>query len=305
MSKQDSVGVIVARFQVPKLSPGHRHLINIVRAQHEKVLIVLGLHGGERTSHDPLTFDERVDMIRESYPRSEKRVLIAPLRDHPFSTDRWSVWLDELIVKTAGREADLYGSRRGFLGVYTGSFPGTYVPTIASISGTDMRKYTLYSRKMSGREAIIYTQQTRHPIAYSANDIAVLDEINQRVLLGTKDWFDGKWAILGGFLDPELDKNDFMAAGREKGEEVLGVNAGELRPLGDRFRVDDPRYRKGHDKTFSRLFACTYLGGDPVGADDIKTVRWFDRQELRDVIAPWHMPHVDQLEAYWSGRKAA
>src|SRR3989338_1968646 len=96
-----------------------------------------------------------------------------------------------------------------------------------------------------------------------------------------------------------------MAAGREKGEEVLGVNAGELRPLGDRFRVDDPRYRQGKDKIFSRLFACTYRGGDPVGADDIKTVRWFDRQELRDVIAPWHMPHVEQLEAYWSGRQTA
>ena len=304
MSQLDPAGVIVARFQVPALSNGHRHIIDHVLRRRENVLIVLGAHGGERTDYDPLTFDERADMVRSEYPSAPIRIV--KLRDHPFSTDRWSMWLDELIAKEYGdRDALLYGSRNSFRTVYTGKYGTEFVESCPSLSGSEIRTKLAFSSQLSAREAIIYTQQPRSPIAYSANDIAVLDEINQRVLLGTKDWFDGKWAILGGFLDPELDKNDFMAAGRGKGEEGLGVNAGELRPLGDRFRVDDPRYRRGRDKIFSRLFTCTYHGGDPIGGDDIARVRWFGRHELREAVVPWHTPHVDQLEAYWSGRKAA
>ena len=306
MSKQDSVGVIVARFQVPditpELTPGHCHLIKTVRDRHEHVLFVLGVHGGERTDHDPLTFEERADMVRERYP---DRTTIVKLRDHPYSTDRWSKWLNKVIEDEVGRDVMLYDSRMGFTDVYSGGFPHTRIENVPSPTGSEIRRGIKYSSQMTAREALIRAQVMRSPIPYSTNDVAVLDEIHQRVLLGTKDWLDGKWSLLGGFLDPQLDTNDFRAAARERSEEVTGIETGALTPLGDRFRVDDPRYRQGKDKIFSRLFACTYRGGDPVGADDIKTVRWFDRQELRDVIAPWHMPHVDQLEAYWSGRQAA
>src|SRR5262249_27900653 len=114
MNRQlDSIAVVAARFQVPELHPGHRHLIDKAIERHRNVLIVLGDHGGLRTAHDPLTFDERKEMVLERYVN---RVQIERLRDHPWSHERWSVWLDEIIEsRYRSRPALLFHSRQSAL----------------------------------------------------------------------------------------------------------------------------------------------------------------------------------------------
>lgn len=302
-------GVIVARFQVPELHPGHRHLINHVKQIHSNMLIVLGNHGGLRTNHDPLTIPERTAMIRESCNWPNLR--IESLRDHPFSHDRWSDWLDELVTsKFPGHGAIMYGSRQSFLDVYSGKFKKQSVAPLDESSGTAQRAAIQPSSAMSAREAVIYNEMHRPSIAYSAADVAIVDDARERVLGITKHWFDGLWSLSGGFVDPEKDRHDEDTARRERGEEVLGVTTSDVYlKLGDRIRVDDPRYRKSKDKIFSQLFVTQFRGGSPGAGDDAKGVRWFERDELESMFVPWHQPLVARLKERWdhlrTGKSAA
>ncbi len=295
----NTVGVIVARFQVANLHAGHHFLINTVRSRHRRTLIVLGEHGGQRTDHDPLTFEERAEMISETYGD----VMVKRLRDHPYSNDRWSVWLDELVD---ARKAVMYGSRGGFLESYSGAHTKRYLQPFDESSGTATRNALTYSASMRGREAIILTQTKRHPIAYSTNDVVIVDDRQERVLLGTKHWYDGMWSFLGGFLDPEKDITDEDGALRERGEEVKGIKVSpQLTQIGSRIKIDDPRYRASKDKIFTTLWRANYLSGEPSPADDIKGVRWFERSELHKALVPWHQPLYKRLDAHWKSRAAA
>lgn len=146
------VGVIVARFQVPDLHAGHRYLVDHVSQIHSDTLIVLGYHGGLRTDTNPLTVEERVEMIRESY--KDPNIKIVSLRDHPFSHDRWSVWLDELVKEKFGgeREADMYGGAHdSFLGVYSGKHTRVPIARFDETSGTAQRKAIVRSSRASGK----------------------------------------------------------------------------------------------------------------------------------------------------------
>ena len=67
------VGVLVGRFQVPNLHPGHIELIQSVCEAHSKVLIFLGLAPTKATRNNPLDFESRKHMILEKFPTSAKR----------------------------------------------------------------------------------------------------------------------------------------------------------------------------------------------------------------------------------------
>jgi hypothetical protein len=89
----ESVGVIVGRFQCPDLTAGHRDLIDFALEQgHNQVLIALGCAATPCTKNNPLHFSARVAMIRENYPS----FMFMPIHDHP-SDKAWSDMLDTSI----------------------------------------------------------------------------------------------------------------------------------------------------------------------------------------------------------------
>ena len=51
------------------------------------------------------------------------------------------------------------------------------------------------------------------------------------------------------------------------------------------FRVNDWRYRNEDDKIITTLFTTEYVGGDPVGSDDIAEVKWFPLKQLSELMA--------------------
>jgi ADP-ribose pyrophosphatase YjhB (NUDIX family) len=292
---------------VPDLHNGHRHLINHVREIHRDsdVLILLGDHGGERTDHDPLTFDERKEMIEQNFP-GWNGLKIDRLLDHPWSHDRWAVKTDERIAAHyRSRGAVLYGSRgSGALALYTGKHRRQYVEAVSENSGTLVRTSIRYKHSLDARSAIIFAQCKRHPILYSTVDVAIVDKA-QRVLLITKEVYDGKWSFPGGFVDPERDTTDEDAARREGKEEILNITTSDVfTQMGPRVKMDDPRYRDAKDKTATTFFRTEYIGGEAVGGDDAEAgVRWFTREELKsEILVPWHRPLADRLEAYWTGK---
>lgn len=305
-TEQNTLGVMAMRVQVPNLHPGHRHAVESTRKKFGKVLIVLGEHGGMRTDRDPLTYAERAAMIRETYP-DEQTILIDRLRDHPFDHMRWSDWLDAVVEKNApGSRATMCASRDGFLDLYTGRHPKYRISPIKVASGTDIRKAIVHSPTMSAREAIIHHEMIRPAIAYSAADIAIVDDRNERVLAITKHWFDGLWSLPGGFVDPEKDTDDEAAARRERGEELLNIRTGDrYEQLGSRVRIEDPRYRNSKDKIYSTLFCTQYQGGVAAPGDDAKGTRWMSRDDLNRLMVPWHRPLVERLNKRWDDLRVA
>lgn len=306
MTVRPKLGVIVARFQVPDLHPGHLHLVRSAQEQCDELMIVLGDHGGLRTDRDPLTFQERRLMVEERFP--DMNIEIERLRDHPFSHNRWSNWLDELVGSKYGesRQVTMIGSRESFLDAYkeSGKYAVQYIEPVSDVSGTDLRKSIMHSANMTAREAIIHHEQTRPAVAYSAADIAIVNDLSQRVVGISKRWFDGLYSLPGGFVDAEKDENDEDAARRERSEELPDiVTSDDYTQLGKRIRIDDPRYRKSKDKIYSSLFVTKHRDGALTPGDDAKGARWFERDELESMFVPWHQPLVKRLIERWDNQR--
>lgn len=283
-----AIGVIVARFQVAELHPGHIHLISHVLERHEEVVIVLGTRGGMRTPRDPLTFEERCEMIKQSLP--EQHFTILQLNDHPESSKKWSENLDALLETIfPGRAAILYGARSSFIPHYlTKKFPTREVKPVHSCSGTQARKELKFSHTKEGRTAIIHLMENRPPLVYATADLAIVDKVNHRVLLIGKDAHNGKLSFAGGFADKK-DGTALNTALREGMEELLGIGFGPLQYVNS-IVIDDPRYRGTCDGVMTTFFMAEYLGGTPYPGDDADSVQWVSFADLGESLVSWHQP---------------
>lgn len=131
----EKIGVIVGRFQVPELHPGHRYLIETVAHANDHIFVILG-DSKIVSLHDPFSVETRRTMIHTVYPN----VHIAEIPDYP-SDETWSKNLDQIIRQfSPSGDVTLYGSRKSFLEQYSGTFPTIYIAPIPSPSGTDIRK---------------------------------------------------------------------------------------------------------------------------------------------------------------------
>lgn len=137
--KDNNIGIIVGRFQVPTLHPGHIHLIREVKNWASEVHVFLGV-SGKLTSHDPLPFEARKKMISELIPSDH----IHELPD----VGCWPVWVKELdrriieITKRTDDEVYICGSRDSVVQRYKsegGIFNTHVIPELPGFSGTKSR----------------------------------------------------------------------------------------------------------------------------------------------------------------------
>lgn len=144
------IGVIVGRFQVPRLHDGHLHLINTALSEFDKVIIFIGVTKDKKlTSHDPLPFEARKLMILESNPD----LIVYPIQD----VGNWEKWvekLDELIDCVCkveyfdNPEIFILGSRDSMVSGYKkskGKYKTKYITAVGSYSGTQSRNKILES----------------------------------------------------------------------------------------------------------------------------------------------------------------
>lgn len=278
-----TVGVIPARFQVPDLHVGHRHLIDYVRERHKKVLIMLGSSGGLPTTQNPLPFEVRAAMVKEAYPDVD----VVEVLDHPLSHIYWSKNVDDIIAKRFPEMLPtLYGSRDSFIPKYTGTFATHVVPAVSEVSGTDIRDAITAPTTREGREALIYAAQSRYPICYRTVDVAIIDPRTGKILLIGKDVHNGLLSFPGGFNE-QKGESDWRAALRERREELPGIRTGKLKYIGS-YPIDDPRYRRSRDGITTTFFYTLFKGGTPSAGDDAQQVFWVSPQELLERLVPWH-----------------
>ncbi|HTJ48046.1 MAG TPA: NUDIX domain-containing protein [Cyclobacteriaceae bacterium] len=274
------IGVIIARFQTPYLHEGHKALIDAVQAKHVKTVIVLGVSPVLGSRRNPLDFHTREKMIRKEYPE----VVVLPLPDHPLDA-KWSHNLDTLLSNTfPGAGFSMYGSRDSFINYYSGKNVVVELPQHGDHSATELRD-SLKERVMDSiefRSGIIYAYSNTYLKVYPTVDIAVFKNNKEEILLGKKS-IDQKWRLLGGFSDPTDDSFE-AAALRELHEECGPIDVTAM-TYEKSFRVNDWRYRNEDDKIITTLFTTEYVGGDPVGSDDIAEVKWFPLKQLSELMA--------------------
>lgn len=132
-------GVIVGRFQVPYLHPGHLHLIATVLRECDFVIILLGT-SKEANYKNPYSVTQRVEMIQKIFPQ----VHIKPLPDQD-SDEEWSQQVDLSIAYVYDMEeiylsdTTLYHSRDSFVNAYSGKYPTKEIPELPGFSGTQLR----------------------------------------------------------------------------------------------------------------------------------------------------------------------
>jgi len=271
------VGVIIGRFQVPELHSSHKKLFDTVSRNHQKIICVIGLSPLKTTVLNPLDFQQRDKMIRETYPD----VICVYIKDIN-SDELWSKRIDELVMDhlMPGQKPLLYGSRDSFISHYTGGLDTFRLESDSFISGKEIRKditRASYSSK-DFRMGVCWASANRFPVSYTTVDILIFDEDRRKILLGRKA-DEKKFRIIGGFSDPNSESLEDDAK-REVAEET-DVEVSNLK-YHFSMRINDWRYKNEVDKIKTTVWSCKYLFGRPEGGDDIAVVKWFEVKDLKN-----------------------
>lgn len=294
LEKQYDVGVLVARFQVPELHQGHTDILQYMRANHKKIIVLLGVSQVSNTINNPLDYQSRVQMVNELYPE----ILCLPIFDEG-SDEHWSQELDRKIeiICSPTQSVVLYGGRDSFIPHYHGKYDVCEMTQEYYKSGTEVRD--LVRQECIGsvdfRSGVIWASANRYPATIPTVDIALTD--GNRVLLGRKHHQE-LWKFPGGFAEPNSYSYEDDAY-RELREETNMTTNFPLKYIGS-YAIDDPRYTNEADKIRTILYTGVAAMGKPVAGDDLNEVLWHYIDELKEeVFVPEHRVLYKAFVDYW------
>jgi len=267
------VGVIIGRFQSPYIHHGYEDLIEYIRKNNDKLVIVVGGNETKFTNKNPLSFETRKVMLSKTYPYAD----ILYLQDTPLDSD-WSASLDLLL--SPYNNVTLYGSRDSFISCYTGVNKTEEYNAVINISSSTIRekisKIPPYKHNKSFRSGIVYAVENKYPITFPTVDIAIVNVRRDEIILGKKR-NNSKLCFPGGFVDRK-DKSFEHAAIREFSEEVTDITIHSLNYVSSH-QVDDWRYRGCSDGIITSFF--TGIGsGIPKASDDLETAEWYNIKDF-------------------------
>lgn len=276
------VGVVIGRFQVPNLTPGHLHILNIATQNNDEVLVLIGTTRISATRRNPLDYPTIKAMLTNEFSNAVIKGIFDTGND-----DTWSEHVDETILKTfqnidLKNDVILYGGRKSFIPHYHGKCQTFEIESIDVPTGTDFREEVLNTTIDSEnfRRGMIYQMHKLYPSVMPTVDIAVVDDMlnPKKILLGRKpNDVKGKYRLPGGFVEPS-DGTFENAAIKEVREETNCVIS-NLRYIGT-YLSGDWRYVNEIDKIITTLFIAEYSNGIAKAGDDLEEVKWFDIDEL-------------------------
>lgn len=266
------IGIIIGRFQVPKLTEGHKEILNYVLSKnHTQNIIILGVSAGKLTAKNPLNFESRRRMIEEEFPG---KFTIACIKDH-FSDEKWSENCDNLIAELTDNRPKsdiiLYGSRDSFKNRYYGKYKTEEYQQKVYDSGTELRKECgkLYGNSIAWRSGIVYATQNKYGNVYPTVDCAIFTNTKLTEMYVAKKKEETKYRFVGGFID-NTDKSCEEAVIREVKEETkLDIN--NIKYITSRI-IDDWRYRYETEKIITSFYCGIvneYMNSIPEASDDI------------------------------------
>jgi bifunctional NMN adenylyltransferase/nudix hydrolase len=295
----NKLGVVIGRFQVDKLTPGHEQLLNYARNECEQVLVLIGTRPSPATATNPLPYESVRGMLLQEFPE----ILTAPIgdvRNHEIWTQNVDTLIETAMHNSGTQDAILYYGRDGFNPWYSGRFQLKEVITTAGpeFCGTHCRDEIGKETKNSSdwRRGVIWAYQNLPHRTYMTVDMAYLHDtgVNIDILLGKKGG-EQKWRFPGGFVEPGETFSE--AAQREMFEETHLTSEEPFKILGD-FPVDD--WRISRQKGVSHktvLMLGWHLAGYHEASDDIAELKWFPLETLLKVVHELVMPeHVEMMK---------
>lgn len=256
MHIEKGVGVIVGRFQVAELTPGHREIFEHVLSKgHNQNLVVLGVAPLRATKNNPLDYDARRRMIEDAYPG---KFTILYIKDTASDVE-WSRELDTLIEDVAGRRpVTLYGSRDSFAGHYTGKYTCEEYQQRLYCSGTQERDAfgrAVYSSP-EWRAGCVYATQNRDPAVLAAVTAVVLDDTN-RVYLARRRGEKGL-SLFHGLVSTQDEC--YVDAAKRVASEAMGLEVSYLATF-CACRLKDWRFNAEEDQVLSTVLIMRKVFG--------------------------------------------
>jgi len=301
MNSDNSVGVIVGRFQIDEMHNGHFQLIETVYRRHTEVLLVLGCTDTPANSKDPLDFLLRKQMFRDA---GYQNMVIVPIYNQP-SDKKWSADLDKIIqTKCSFSNKDqviLYGGRNSFIEVYSGIYSAEVINFNVCTSASQ-RRHEIKNRYQKGplgtpfRAGVIHAITNLTPRVFVTVDLAIINDKNE-ILLGQHKGED-RWRFPGGFVkleDPTFEKAAQRILNTKTGITHVGYNS--FKYLGS-YTINDWR-SKGHDDIGHKtvLFGynthiSTYKAGDNL--EDLRFFS-FELDDEKNIFRHIVQEHLDLL----------
>lgn len=292
------INVVIARFQVPSLTEGHKELLNKARNKCDHVLILLGCSDLDgKTAENPLLFLQRkaaVERAAANINLLASCYTVMPLRGSK-SNKEWTQRVDDMIYTLwPDAEATIWVGRDSVVpACYMGRANIELLEETKSISGTETRKLLRPSTNEDFLRGQAFALQFQFPHAYQCVDVGVIK--NGSVLLIQRG-DTGSWCLPGGFVDP-TDANLESAARRELLEETKLSCEGDMEYIASML-IDDWRYR-GRDKIMTALFGMPYAFGQPYVTDEATAFEWVSLSSDFSFVSESHQPLVKALQRHY------
>lgn len=292
MSKR-TLGVVIARFQAPSLTPAHRYMLEQVATRVGRVLVLLGVAPIPFTKRNPLEYSLRARMVMDwwekQFPDRELDLQVAPLLDRPTDSE-WVAAIDQTIsAMNINGPAMIFCGPDG-AGPFYAAAGGRWPVEVLDAAGGHASKV----REEMGPQ---YTEGFRAGIVYAVErrligpcdviDAIVFNTGRKEVLLGKKAEDGTLWRFIGGFVDL-VDGSLEHAVQREVREET-GLEIGPAQYVGS-CHVEDWRFRGGPERILTKLFAVERVFGSAKARDDIDELRWFEVGKVAEALHPIHRP---------------
>lgn len=136
------IGIVIGRFQVPELHPGHIHLIKSAIEKFDEVHIVVGVTKGDKLDRrNPLPYEAREIMLMEHFPELFGKLhTIEDIGNYPL----WVKALDKILEPLAETgHIVILGSRDSVATRYKefgGKFDTAVIEPLENFSGTGARE---------------------------------------------------------------------------------------------------------------------------------------------------------------------
>lgn len=297
-----SLGVVIGRFQVPKLHAGHCALLDKSIMKHDHTLILIGVPSFTGTKKNPLDFPTVRAMVDSTINSSYRyKTTILPIFDVR-SDEEWSKSVDHLIhTLYPFDKVTIYHGRDSFKEYYSGKHVCEAVDVPNILSGTALRDSAGVSPLQSEdfRRGMIYQAYHKWPRINPTVDIAVYDEVTNKILLGTKK-DSPLFRFPGGFVDAR-DGSFHNAAVRELQEETgIAVDALDTLEFVGSTLVNDGRSTPDN-VIMTSLFLLKKRSEYfiPQAADDLNSVEFVDMGGLiNSDMVPEHICLLDMVKIH-------